>query len=51
MAWDRLIRWRCLTNAPDQLLNAIRKLYAGGRYLSNAAAEALAMRVGKGAPG
>ncbi len=38
-------------DAPDQLLTAIRKLHAGGRYLSNAASEALAMRVGKGAPG
>lgn len=38
-------------DAPDQLLNAIRKLHAGGRYLSNEAAEALAMRIGKGAPG
>jgi two-component system, NarL family, invasion response regulator UvrY len=38
-------------DAPDQLLNAIRKLHAGGRYLSNAASEALAMRAGKGAPG
>lgn len=37
--------------APDQLVKAIRKLRAGGRYLSNVAAEALAMRVGKSAPG
>jgi two-component system invasion response regulator UvrY len=37
--------------APDQLVKAIRKLRAGGRYLSNVAAEALALRVGKGAPG
>lgn len=36
--------------APDQLVKAIRKLHAGGRYLTSAAAEALAMRVGK-APG
>jgi len=38
-------------DAPDQLIDAIRKLYAGGRYLSTSAAEALARRVGKGAPG
>ena len=38
-------------SAADELLKAIRKLYAGGRYLSNSAAEALAMRVGRSAPG
>ncbi|MBM4275855.1 MAG: response regulator transcription factor [Deltaproteobacteria bacterium] len=37
--------------APDQLVKAIRKLHAGGRYLSNAAAEALALRLAKGMPG
>jgi len=38
-------------SAPEQLVNAIRKVYAGGRYLSDSAAESLAVRVAKGAPG
>jgi two-component system invasion response regulator UvrY len=37
--------------APGQLVRAIRKLYAGGRYLSDTAAEALAVRLIKGTPG
>jgi two-component system invasion response regulator UvrY len=37
--------------APGQLVNAIRKLHAGGRYLSNAAAEVLALHLAKGTPG
>jgi two-component system, NarL family, invasion response regulator UvrY len=37
--------------APGQLVHAIRKLYAGGRYLSDTAAEALAVRLIKGTPG
>jgi two-component system invasion response regulator UvrY len=37
--------------APDQLVKAIRKLHAGGRYLSNAAAEALALRLATVGPG
>jgi DNA-binding NarL/FixJ family response regulator len=37
--------------APGQLVHAIRKLHAGGRYLSDAAAEALALRLIKGTPG
>ena len=37
--------------APGQLVHAIRKLHAGGRYLSDAAADALALRLVKGAPG
>ena len=37
--------------APGQLVKAIRKLHAGGRYLSDTAAEALARRLVKGAPG
>jgi two-component system invasion response regulator UvrY len=38
-------------SAPEQLVIAIRKLYSGGRYLSESAAEFLALRVAKGAPG
>ena len=38
-------------SAPEQLVNAIRKVYAGGRYLSDSAAESLAVRVAKGPPG
>lgn len=34
--------------AADQLLKGIRKIHEGGRYLSDAAAEALARRMGKG---
>jgi DNA-binding NarL/FixJ family response regulator len=37
--------------APDQLVKAIRKLHAGGRYLSNAAAEAMALRLATVGPG
>jgi DNA-binding NarL/FixJ family response regulator len=37
--------------AADQLLKGIRKVHAGGKYLSDDAAEALARRVGKGSPG
>jgi DNA-binding NarL/FixJ family response regulator len=37
--------------APGQLVSAIRKLHTGGRYLSNAAAEALALHLAKGMPG
>lgn len=36
-------------SAADQLLSAIRKLHAGGRFLGDAAAEALAARVARGA--
>lgn len=38
-------------SAPEQLVNAIRKVHAGGRYLSDSAAESLAVRIAKGAPG
>jgi DNA-binding NarL/FixJ family response regulator len=38
-------------SAADQLLRAIRKVHEGGRYLSDAAAEVLARRVGMGASG
>jgi DNA-binding NarL/FixJ family response regulator len=37
--------------AADQLLKAIRKVRDGGRYLSDAAAEALVRRMGKGMSG
>jgi two-component system invasion response regulator UvrY len=37
--------------APGQLVNAIRKVHAGGRYLSNAAADAVALHLAKGKPG
>ena len=38
-------------SAPEQLVKAIRKVYAGSRYLSEEAAEALALRVAKGKSG
>ncbi len=38
-------------SAPEQLVKAIRKVHAGGRYLSDAAAELLAVRVAAGEPG
>jgi two-component system, NarL family, invasion response regulator UvrY len=38
-------------SAPEQRVKAIRKVYAGGRYLSDAAAELLALHVAKGDPG
>ena len=36
-------------SAAEQLLQAIRKVHAGGRYLSESASEALATRMAKGA--
>lgn len=36
-------------SAAEQLLQAIRKVHAGGRYLSESASEALAARMAKGA--
>ncbi len=36
-------------SAPEQLVDAIHKVTAGGRYLTEAAAESLALRVAKGA--
>jgi DNA-binding NarL/FixJ family response regulator len=38
-------------SAPEQLVKAIRKLHAGGRYLSDSAAESLAQRMSRGANG
>jgi DNA-binding NarL/FixJ family response regulator len=38
-------------SAPEQLVTAIRKVHAGGRYLSDSAAELLALHVAKGTPG
>lgn len=38
-------------SAPEELVNAIRKVYNGGRFLSDSAAEALALRLGSGARG
>jgi DNA-binding NarL/FixJ family response regulator len=38
-------------SAPEQLVKAIRKVHAGSRYLTDEAAEALALRVAKGADG
>jgi len=38
-------------SAPEQLVSAIKKLHAGGRYLSSEAAELLAMRVARGEAG
>ena len=38
-------------SAPEQLVNAIRKVHAGSRYLTDEAAEALALRVAKGSLG
>lgn len=35
-------------SAPEQLLKAIRKIHAGGRYLTDEAAETLALRVARG---
>jgi DNA-binding NarL/FixJ family response regulator len=35
-------------SAPEQLVKAIRKVYAGGRYLSDAAAESLAQHMAGG---
>lgn len=35
-------------SAPEQLVNAIRKVHAGGRYLSDSAAESLAHRLASG---
>jgi two-component system invasion response regulator UvrY len=35
-------------SAPEQLLKAIRKIYQGNRYLTDEAAEALALRIAKG---
>jgi len=38
-------------SAPEQLVKAIRQLHAGGRYLSDQAAELLALRVARGQGG
>lgn len=38
-------------SAPEQLVTAIRKVHGGLRYLTDAAAEALALRVARGADG
>ncbi len=38
-------------SAPEQLVKAIRKVQAGGHYLSDAAAESLALRVADGGRG
>lgn len=38
-------------SAPEQLVNAIRKVNAGNRYLTDEAAEALALRIAKGGAG
>ena len=38
-------------SAPEQLVNAIRKIHAGSRYLTDEAAEALALRIAKGGSG
>jgi len=38
-------------SAPEQLVKAIRKVHAGGRYLSEEAAESLALRAFSGARG
>jgi len=38
-------------SAPEELVKAIRKVHAGGRYLSNSAAESLALRVARGTRG
>jgi len=35
-------------SAPEELVKAIRKVHAGGRYLTELAAEALAMRMARG---
>jgi len=38
-------------SAPEQLVNAIRKIHAGSRYLTDEGAEALALRIAKGGSG
>ena len=38
-------------SAPEQLVNAIRKVYSGSRYVTDEAAEALALRVARGTRG
>ena len=38
-------------SAPEQLVNAIRKVHSGGRYINGSAAEALALHMAKGIPG
>lgn len=38
-------------SAPEQLVNAIRKVHGGGRYLSASAAESLAVHMAKGSGG
>jgi len=38
-------------SAPELLVKAIRKVHAGGRFLTDAAAEALALRLARGAHG
>ena len=38
-------------SAPEQLVKAIRKVHAGSRFLTDEAAEALALRVAKGTQG
>ena len=38
-------------SAPEQLLKAIRKIHAGSRYLTDDAAETLALRIAKGTGG
>lgn len=38
-------------SAPEELVNAIRKVHSGGRYLSDSAAESLALRLGRGTSG
>lgn len=38
-------------SAPEQLVKAIRKVHAGGRYLSNSAAESLALHMASGTRG
>jgi len=38
-------------SAPEQLVNAIRKVYAGSRYLSAEATDLLALRVARGSQG
>jgi DNA-binding NarL/FixJ family response regulator len=38
-------------SAPEQLVNAIRKVLGGSRYLTDAAVEALALKVAKGKQG
>jgi len=38
-------------SAPEQLVKAIRKVHGGSRYVTDEAAEALALRIAKGAQG